>query len=78
MATTTTPPQIDYVALLSRLMGAGTAVHGPYEDAVIAFIVLLIVAGQGATPEQHQQMWTNWITLTQPLFDLIKALQPKP
>ena len=51
------------------------AVHGPYEDAIIAGFHLLEKLIDGQSPEQRVKIWQNWIDFWQPFLEIGKHLR---
>jgi hypothetical protein len=49
------------------------ALHGPYEDAIIAGFSLLEKLIDGQTADQKAKIWSDWIAFWQPFVDLGKA-----
>jgi hypothetical protein len=64
MATTPTPLPVPVQA----------AMHGPYEDMVIAAFVLIGKLVDGQTPEQKAKIWQDWITFWAPFVSLMAKL----
>jgi hypothetical protein len=51
-----------------------TAIHGPYEDAIIAGFALMGKLIDGQTPEQKAQIWQGWIDFWKPLNSWVSKL----
>jgi len=50
------------------------AIHGPYEDAIIAGFALMGKLIDGQTPEQKAQIWQGWIDFWKPLNSWVSKL----
>jgi hypothetical protein len=50
------------------------AVHGPYEDAIIAGFTLVSKLIDGQTPEQKATIWQGWIDFWKPFNGIINKL----
>ena len=50
------------------------AIHGPYEDAIIAGFVLMGKLIDGQTPEQKAQIWQGWIDFWKPLNSWVSKI----
>lgn len=45
----------------AALSALPTAVHGPYEDLVLAVLDIVKLAMQDAPPEVKQKVWDDWL-----------------
>ena len=50
------------------------AIHGPYEDAIIAGFALIGKLVDGQSPEQKIQIWQGWIDFWKPFNSLISKI----
>jgi hypothetical protein len=50
------------------------AIHGPYEDAIIAGFTLMGKLIDGQTPEQKAQIWQGWIDFWKPLNSWVSKI----
>jgi hypothetical protein len=53
---------------------AAAAIHGPYEDMIIAAFTLIGKLIDGQTAEQKAKIWQDWITFWTPFVSLMNKL----
>jgi hypothetical protein len=57
---------------IPNLVPTSTALHGPYEDAIIAGFKVMEKLIDGQTVEQKAKLWQNWIDFWQPFMEIAK------
>lgn len=70
MATSTAIGQALENIIPQSQSGPLVPVHGPYEDALIAWARVMEKLIDGQSPEVKAKLWEGWITFTSPLLTI--------